>query len=206
MADAWSRNHAEEATLLRCQCLAHGRRKCTEIAAAFPTERAVVVNALALVYEPDAEVRRHQLSAAQRLRDHQPYSAPGFPTRKTWLEQQRAERFVEPNSRVGKAMAYRLDHGETLTQGGKEPGAPLDNNVAERALRLGIRQRTNALFSAAEHSAYIASILPRGIATCVQAGVQAVEYLVAVPDHRHEVFAHPRAWLPWTYQAALVPS
>src|SRR6188768_3475599 len=38
-------------------------------------------------------------------------------------------------------------------------GAPLDNNVAERALKLCIRQRKNSLFYATEHSAYIASIL-----------------------------------------------
>jgi transposase len=34
-----------------------------------------------------------------------------------------------------------------------EPGAPLENNVAERALKLAIRQRTNSLFYATEHSA-----------------------------------------------------
>ena len=53
---------------------------------------------------------------------------------------------------------------------------------------------------------YIASILTSVIATCVQAGVNALEYLVAVVLHRHEVFANPGAWLPWHYQAALVPS
>jgi hypothetical protein len=44
------------------------------------------------------------------------------------------------------------------------------------------------------------------MATCVQAGVNALEYLVAVQDHRQEVLANPEAWLPWNYQAALVPS
>ena len=87
----------------------------------------------------------------------------------------------------------------------EEPGAPLDKNVAERALKLCIRQRKNSLFYATEHSAYIASLLTSVIATCLQAGVNALEYLVAV-EHRHEVFANPAAWLPWNYPAALVPS
>jgi len=113
---------------------------------------------------------------------------------------------VEPNSSLGKAIAYMLEHWETLTRVVKEPGAPLDNNVAERALKLCIRQRKNSLFYATEHSAYIASILTSIIATCVQAGVNTLEYLVAVQEHRHEVFANPRAWLPWNYEAALVPS
>ena len=87
-----------------------------------------------------------------------------------------------------------------------EPGAPLDNHVAERALTLGIRQRKNSLFYAPEHRADIASLLTSVSATCLQAGVTALDYLVAVPEHRQEVFANPRAWLPWNYPAALVPS
>ena len=77
------------------------------------------------------------------------------------------------------------------------PGAPLDNNLAERALKLLIRQRKNSLFYKNEPSAYLASILTSLIATCLYAGVNAVEYLVALQEHRHEVFAAPAAWLPW---------
>lgn len=43
------------------------------------------------------------------------------------------------------------------------------------------------------------------IATCVQAGVNALEYLVALQEHRQEVRANPGAWLPWNYQMAFVP-
>jgi transposase len=93
-----------------------------------------------------------------------------------------------------------------LTRFLQEPGALLDNNIAERALKLAIRQRKNSLFYATEHSAYIASLLTSVIATCLHAGVNALEYLVAVQEHRQEVFANPGAWLPWNYPAALVPS
>jgi transposase len=206
MSDALSHNHAEEAKLIRCHCLAHGQRQFSDLAEDFPAESAVVVEALKLVYEHDAEAREKQLSAQERLGYHQTYSAPVFTRLKTWLEQQTAERLVEPNSSLGKAITYMLAHWVTLTQCLKEPGAPLDNNVAERALKLCIRQRKNSLFYATEHSAYIASILTSVIATCVQAGVNALDYLVAVQEHRQEVFAHPGAWLPWNYQVALGPS
>jgi hypothetical protein len=206
MSDALSSNNAEETELIRCHCLAHGRRKFTELAEDFPAESAVVVNALKLVYDHDDEARAKQLNAQERLVYHQAYSEPILTTLKTWLEQQTAQRLVEPNSSLGKAIAYLLDHWDTLTRVVKEPDAPLDNNVAERALKLAIRQRKNSLFYASEHSAYIASVLTSVIATCVQAGVNALAYLVAVQDHRQEVFANPSAWLPWNYQAALVPS
>lgn len=166
----------------------------------------MVVNALKLIYDHDDEARDQGLSAQERLAYHQAYSAPVFTTLKAWLEQQTAERVVEPNSSLGKASAYLLDHWATLTRVVQEPGAPLDNNVAERARKLWIRQRKNSFFYATEHSATIASILTRVIATCVQAGVNALEYLVAVQEHRQEVFAHPGAWLPWNSEAALAPS
>ena len=68
-------------------------------------------------------------------------------------------------------------------------------------MKLFIRQRKNSLFFTHEHSAYIASVLTSLIATCLHAGVNALEYLVALQEYRREVFAAPAAWLPWTYQA-----
>jgi len=74
-----------------------------------------------------------------------------------------------------------------------------------RALKLFIRQRKNSLFYKTEYSAYIASVLTSLIATCIYAGVNVLDYLVALQEHRAEVFADPAAWLPWTYQASLAP-
>jgi hypothetical protein len=124
---------------------------------------------------------------------------------KQWLTTQGDARLVEPNSSLGKAIAYLLGHWETLTRFFTVPGAPLENNLAERALKLFIRQRKNSLFYRTEHSAYIASVLTSLIATCLQAGVNAFEYLVALQEHRAEVVANPAAWVPWTYQAQAAP-
>ena len=206
MSDALSSNNAEEATLIRCHCLAHGRRKFSELDEAFPAESAVVVNALKDVFDHDEDARVEQLTAQARLAYHQRKSGPIMRKLKRWLERQTAQRLVEPNSSLGKAIAYMIDHWDTLTRFLHEPGAPIDNNLAERALKLAIRQRKNSLFYATEHSAYIASILISVIATCVQAGVNALGYLVALQDHRQEVFANPGVWLPWNYEVALVPT
>jgi transposase len=206
MSAALRRHNAEEAPLIRCHGLAHGRRQFSELADDFPAESAVVVSALKLGYDHDDEARDQQLRAQERLVYHQRDSEPVLTMLKPWLEQQTRERLGAPTSSWGKAIAYMLGHGDTLTRVLQEPGAPLDNNVAERALKLCIRQRTNSLFYAPEHSAYIARGLTSVLATCVQAGGNALAYLVAVHDHRQEVFAHPSAWLPWNYLAALVPS
>jgi transposase len=204
-SDALASNAAAEHKLIRCHCLAHGQRKVRELAEVFPRERAVVTHALRQVCEHEAAARAQQWSAEDRLVYHQPYSGPLRATLKEWLEQQVEERAVEPTSSLGKAIAYLLGHWETLTGFLTGPGAPLDNNTAERALKLCIRQRKNSLVYATEQRAYIASLRTSLIATCGHAGVNAWEDLVAVQDHRPAVFAHPAAWLPWTYPAALVP-
>ncbi len=205
MSDALASNAADETTLIRCHCLAHGRRKFSDLAEVFPQECQVVLEILGQVFDHDEAARDQQLSPAARLAYHQAMSAPLLEGLKAWLATQMAQRLVEPNSSLGKAIAYLQTHWETLTRFLTIAGAPLDNNLAERALKLFIRQRKNSLCYATEHSAYIASILTSLIATCLEAGGNAVEYLVALQEHRPQVFADPGAWLPWTYQATLAP-
>lgn len=205
MSDALSHNEADETTLIRCHCLAHGRRQFSDLEDVFPQECQVVLEALQHVFDHDEHARTEQLSSQARLAYHQDYSRPIMDALKKWLDKQRDERLVEPNSSLGKALAYMQGHWETLTRFLAVPGAPLDNNMVERALKLFIRQRKNSLFYATEHSAYIASVLTSLIATCLHAGVNALEYLVALQEHRTEVFADPAAWVPWTYQARLAP-
>jgi hypothetical protein len=124
---------------------------------------------------------------------------------KHWLEQQFEERSVEPNSSLGKAFHSLLGHWVNLTRFLEVPGAPLENNTAERALKLAIRQRTNSLFYATDYSAYIASMLTSLIATCLHAGVNVLDSLVALQEHRSAVFGDPAAWLPWNYHTNLAP-
>jgi len=205
MSDALSQNEADEDQLIRCHCLAHGRRQFSELEDVFPQECRVVIEALKQVFDHDAKARDQQMSPEARFAYHQEYSRPIMDELKRWLAQQMDDHLVEPNSSLGKAMAYMQGHWETLTRFLSVVGAPLDNNLVERALKLFIRQRKNSLFYKTEYSAYIASVLTSLIATCFHAGVNALDYLVALQEHRTEVFAAPEAWLPWTYQARLVP-
>jgi transposase len=205
MSDALASNAADEGALIRCHCLAHGRRKFAELEDVFPQECAMVMEALAQVFDHEEEVRVRQMSAEARLEYHQQYRGPIMDRLKHWLEQQFEERPVEPNSSLGKALQSLLTHWQTLTRFLEVPGAPLENNTAERALKLAIRQRKNSLFYATDYSAYIASMLTSLIATCLQAGVNALEYLVALQEHRTAVFGDPAAWLPWHYHTHLAP-
>jgi hypothetical protein len=200
MSDALASNEiANEAALIRCHCLAHGRRKFSDLEEVFPQECQVVLEVIRQVFDHDEQAHKEQLSSEARLAYHQAHSQPLMATLNKWLDKQIDDHLVEPNSSLGKAIVYMQNHWETLTRFLSVPGAPLDNNLAERALKLFIRQRKNSLFYKSPHSAYIASVLTSLIATCLYAGVNAVDYLVALQEHRGEVFADPAAWLPWTY-------
>jgi hypothetical protein len=96
-------------------------------------------------------------------------------------------------------MGSRQNHWETLTRFVTIPRAPLDNHLAERVLKRFMRQRNNSLLYQNTQSASIASVRTSLIATCVYAGVKAVDSLGALQEHRSAVFANPAAWLPWTY-------
>ncbi len=185
--------------------MAHGRRQFSDIEDIFPGECRVVLDALNQVFDHDEEARDQQMSPEARLAYHQAYSQPLMDDLQSWLDKQLADRLVEDNSALGRAMLYMQSHWATLTRFLLVPGAPLDNNLVERALKLFIRQRKNSLFYRSEHSAYIASVLTSLIVTCIYAGVNAIDYLVALQEHRAEVFADPSGWLPWTYQASLAP-
>src|SRR5215813_7744759 len=203
MSDALASNVlTNEAAVIRCHCLAHGRGKFSDLEEIFPHECRVVLEVLSQVFDHDEQACQAQLGSEARLAYHQAQSQPLMDGLKRWLDTQSDEHLVEPNSALGKAMGYMQRHWVTLTRFLSVPGAPLDNNLAERVLKLFIRQRNNSLFYKNEHSAYIASVLTSLIATCLYAGGNAVEYLVALQEHRGEVWADPAAWLPWTYASS----
>jgi transposase len=203
MSDALSSNEvADESLLIRCHCLAHGRRKFSDLEEVFPHECQVVLEVIRQVFDHDEQAREAQLSPEARLAYHQAQSQPLMEALKGWLDKQLDDHLVEPNSSLGKAIGYMRTHWKTLTRFLAVKGAPIDNNLAERVLKLFIRQRKNSLFYKSPHSAYIASVLTSLIATCIYGGVNAVEYLVALQEHRHEVFSTPAAWLPWAYASS----
>jgi hypothetical protein len=76
MSDALVSNAAEETTLIRCHCLAHGRRQFSDLEDVFPQECQGVVDALKQVFDHDAQARDEQMSPEARLAYHRDYSGP----------------------------------------------------------------------------------------------------------------------------------
>jgi hypothetical protein len=194
------KEHKDQAVDL--SCLVHGRRQFTDIDEFFPSECARVIDAIATIYKHEAHCKEQRLTPAQRLAYHQTNSAQVMEDLKTWMEQQIKDRRVEPNSRLGGAFEYLLKRWNALTRFLHIPGAPLDNNTAERALKIILRYRKNSLFYKNAHGAYVGDVLTSLIETCRLGGVNPLDYLRALMENRSAVFADPAAWLPWNYREA----
>jgi transposase len=180
MCDALSRNQPEDFQTLLCHCLLHGRRQFVEIVESFPEECRKVLESLREVYRFEAATRKEKLSDLDRLAFHQQHSQPVMDELQTWMKQQIQEKKVEPNSGLGEAIDYMLKRWETLTRFLSVPGAPLDNNIAERALKMAILHRKNSLSYKTAHGARIGDIFMSLIHTCELNRVNPFEYLMAL--------------------------
>ena len=194
--------HAEAAgvEILLANCLAHGRRQFTEVAANFPEECRYVLESLGAVYGFDAEAKERGLTPEERLTFHQTHSAPVMEELHQWMETQFAEHKTEPNSGLGKAISYLLRHWTKLTLFLRQPGAPLDNNIVERALKKAILHRKNALFYKTMNGARVGDLFMSLIHTCELNKVNPFDYLTELLRHPAEVTVHPAEWMPWNYR------
>jgi hypothetical protein len=203
MCDALARNLPGELQTIVANCLAHARRRFVDVVENFPEPCRYVLEALKEVYHNDALARKRKLSPRARLHFHQTHSGPTMDRLHAWLEEQFDQRLVEPNSSLGGAVNYMLKHWEKLTLFLREPGAPLDNNLCERALKKAILHRKNALFYKTDNGARVGDLYMSLIHTCQLNRVNPFDYLTALARHAEAAARHPERWMPWNYQESL---
>jgi len=205
MCDALSRNTPKLTgiEILLANCNAHGRRQFTEVAASFPAECLYVLESLGAVYGFDAETKERGLTSEESLKFHQTHSAPVMEELHQWMEAQFAEHKTEPNSGLGRAISYLLRHWTKLTLFLRQQGAPLDNNVVERALKKAILHRKNALFYKTMNGARVGDLFMSLIHTCELNKVNPFDYLTELLRHPAELTVQPAEWMPWNYRSTL---
>lgn len=199
MSDALSHNLPRELKTIVANCLSHGRRYFVDIVENFPAQCRTVLETLREVYVRDAEAREQKLDAQARLAFHQKHSSPPMKALQKWMQAELDEHRAEPNSPLGEAYRYMLKHWGGLTLFLRVAGAPLDNNLCERALKKAILHRKNSLFYRTVHGAHVGDLYMSLIHTAELNGVEPFRYLVALMRHADAVAKKPAAWLPWNY-------
>jgi len=206
MCDALSRNFPKLPKPLEIMvgnCNAHSRRRYVDVLPNFPEPCRYVLESLGKVYGYDAQAEERSLSPEERLRFHQEHSGPIMDELHAWLRAQIEEKKVEPNSGLGSAITYSLKHWSRLTLFLHQAGAPLDNNICERALKMAIRHRKNSLFYKTENGAEVGDLFMSLIPTGDLNDANPFDYLIELQKHAAALAQNPAAWMPWNYRETL---
>ena len=95
-------------------------------------------------------------------------------------ERKKKQRKTPPKSRLGKAINATLNQWETLTRFIEDVQLPLDNNMAERALRTIAVDRKNFLFVGNGQAGQNHAILQSLVLTCLANKVNPQDYIANV--------------------------
>ena len=202
MCDGLKANIPKTMQTILCNCLAHGFRKFEELFDYFPDECLPILQGLGNVFKYDEQTR--SMTGEQRIAYHQAHSAPVMTSLKIHMDSLMDESRVEPNSALGKSIHYMQTRWNEMTRFLEVVDAPIDNNVVERALKIAIRNRKNAMFYKTCYSAHLGGLITSLIYTCDLADENPFDYLNALQKNTDAVMRTPGDWLPWNYQDTLM--
>jgi len=169
-----------------------------EVVEDFPEECSHLLEEIGNVYKFDAETKG--MSPPERLLYHQEHSEPIMTGLHKWLTDQIQEKKTEPNSGLGQAIKYMLKYWTELTVFLREPGAGLDNNLCERALKRAVLHRKNSMFYKTVNGAYVGDLFMSLIHTAELNGANPFDYLVKLQKNHALAKENPEEWMPWNYQ------
>ena len=102
----------------------------------------------------------------ERLHLHKEKSGPTMQQIYEYGQELLRTKRAEPNSSLGKAIKYLVNHWTELILFTQMAGVPLSNNDNERMMKTVQRNRKNAYFFKTEEGARIADVLMSLIETC----------------------------------------
>ncbi len=195
--DASSQNKPEKHETDMAKCFNHARHNFCEILECWPKECLTIIELMNAVFMNDRETKK--MSPEERQKYHEKNSTPIMEKIKTYSNNLLTNKEVEPNSNLGKAIAYLNNHWEGLSFFLKNGEAPLSNNDCERTIKSFVLIRKNSYFYKSLYGAMVGDILLSTITTCRLNDVNAYDYLIALQANAKEVHKNPNAWLPWNY-------
>lgn len=178
LSDGYSVYHAlarNEPIIGHAACWAHVRRKFVEAAEARRDTGAAhqMVAMIGKLYAIEREYR--EATPEERHAARQRRSRPILDKIKAWLDEKATQ--VLPKGLLGTAIAYALGLWPQLTTFLADGRIPLDNNLAENAIRPFVIGRKNWLFAGSPRGAEASATLYSLIATAKANGLEPRAYL-----------------------------
>jgi transposase len=179
----------------RVGCLAHVRRYFFEAQQTAPEAAGEAMRRISAIYEVEREARQAGMTGTAAHRElRQRDARPLFESLHTWLTQEQGCHV--PKSPMGKAITYALNVWPTLLVQLDNPALALDNNAAERALRIVALGRKNFLFVGNDRAGESLAILQTMVATCKAHDVNPEAYLADILIRTQERSCKKRDLLP----------
>lgn len=196
-ADAYAGFHHlyDTGRISEAACWAHARRKFHEIQVAHPSPlTAEALERIAALYGIEKEIRGSASSLRQEVR--QARAAPLLASLHAWLQASLAK--LSKKSDTAAAIRYALSRWRALTRYLEDGALEIDNNAAERALRVVALGRKNFLFAGSDQGGERAAAMYSLLGTARLNGLDPEIYLHYVLDR---IADHPisriEELLPW---------
>jgi transposase len=171
-----------------CCCWAHARRKFVAAADGGDARAQVALERIGQLYtierelppllppldEPAAAAARQQREEQRRQRRQQ-QAGPVLAELKQWLDAQHRQGL--PQSALGQAVGYALNHWAALQRYLEQGYLAIDNNLSERTLRAIALGRNNWGVVGSESGGQTAAVLYSVVGTCKHLGIDPFAYL-----------------------------
>ncbi|AQQ70941.1 Transposase [Limihaloglobus sulfuriphilus] len=167
-------------------CNAHARRKFEYAIDDDPLRGTRMTVLWGRLYAIESRAKREEYSDEQLLEARQKEAVPILEEIKSLLDEYNAQ--VLPKTPTGKAVTYALNQWDALCRYTEDPILDIDNNLAERTLRMVVIGRKNYMFAGSEAGAWRASIIYSLVASCKLMGHDPFAYF---NDVLRRVSTHP---------------
>ena len=162
-------------SLLHIACMAHIRRKVFEARGDAPVATDLLLAAIQKLYRIERRAKAQKLTLLERLELRQREARPIFEDLGGLLEVYGKD--VLPKSPLGKAVSYAKGQWAAMARYLEVPGAEIDNNSIEHALRGVVMGRKNWLHVGQEAGGERAANLFSLMISCQRLGVEPYAYL-----------------------------
>lgn len=168
----------ESGDVIEVGCMAHVRRKFFDIAeiAGSNSLAGAALNIIGDIYIVEDKYRH--MDHKKRYYFRKKYLRPIYRKFSRWLVIK--QKLVIPNTPIYRAINYALNHWRALQNVFADGRLEVDNNIAERAMRIVAIGRKNWLFAGSDQGGHNAAIYYSLLASAKQNGLNLFEYLSSI--------------------------
>jgi transposase len=164
--------------VIEVACMAHCRRYWWEARETDSRRAHEALGYIARLYELESQFEKALLKGDALRVARQQHAVPILTAFETWMQQEQDN--VLPKSPIGKAFTYTRNQWQALCRYTEDGALDIDNNLAERMMKIVAIGRGNWLFVGSEAGGHRAAILLSIIASAKHCGVEPWAWLNAV--------------------------